>query len=83
MGRAVSAKTARLNIDKSLPSDQQLELQLAIPDLTVTEKLLITMKHNNDQKVNLRKQEKEQHLHVIKEQKRLKQERAEAALLKK
>jgi hypothetical protein len=42
-----------------LSPDEKLKQQLAIPDLSETEKLMITLKHHADTKIDARKAEKE------------------------
>jgi len=37
-----------LNIDKSLSTERQLEMMLAYPDLTETDKLMLKMKYKRD-----------------------------------
>lgn len=64
-----------------MPFDQQLEMKLALPDLTNTDVLIIKMKHVNQVKVTERKHEKEEIINQIREKKRIERERL--ALLKK
>ena len=59
VSRAALQKTARMQIDNSLPKEEQLHMQLALPDLTETDKLMISLKFKNEQRVESRKEERE------------------------
>jgi len=63
--RAALQKSARSNVDKSLSSERQFEMILENPDLTVTDKLMLTMKHSRDLRAENRKIEREHLLNDI------------------
>ena len=44
-------------------------MQLAIPDLTETDKLMISLKFKNEQKIESRREEREKLLKVMREKK--------------
>ena len=66
MTRAALQKSARSNVDKSLSSERQFEMILENPDLTVTDKLMLTLKHSRDMRAENRKSEREHLLNDMK-----------------
>lgn len=76
MSRAALQKTARVQVDKSLPRVEQLQQQLALPELTETDKLMITLKFKNDVRVESRREEREKLLETIRAKKKVTRERA-------
>ena len=51
-------------------------MQLAIPDLTETDKLMISLKFKNEQKIESRREEREKLLKVMREKKKVVKDRA-------
>lgn len=76
VSRAALQKTARMPVDKSLPREEQLKQQLAMPELTETDKLMITLKFKNDQRVESRREERQKLLENMRSKKKIVKERA-------
>jgi hypothetical protein len=65
--RAALQKSARSNVDKSLSSQRKFEMILENPDLTQTDKLMLTLKHSRDMRSENRKSEREHLLNDMKD----------------
>ncbi len=63
-------------VDKSLPREEQLKQQLAMPELTETDKLMITLKFKSDQRVESRMEERQKLLEDIRSRKKIVKDRA-------
>ncbi len=76
--KIVNQKLSRLQLDPALPLEQQLELQLALPELTNTDVLMIKMKHSNQVKVTERRNAQDEIFNQISEKKRVEKEKLAA-----
>ena len=76
-GKAAVKKLAGLRLDPSLPRDQQLEMKLSLPDLSITDVLMIKLKHRQEDQTLSRRSEKDHLRHDLQEHKKEHPEEAE------